>query len=65
MLSFLFVKGMVVDHDHFVLFCGGDGKSLTVLIDVVRLEFPKIAMKIGVGYGSQEGLFPGRVFQGN
>ena len=63
MLGFFFLQWMVMDHDHFIVIRLRHGKSLAVLIDLMRLKLKKCPVLIDVRNCSKQGLLFGRIVQ--
>lgn len=57
MLELSFLKGMMMDHHHFVLIILADGKPLGISIDLMRQEFTECSVPFNIRYRPEEGLF--------
>ena len=52
-----------MDHDHFIIVRLRHGKSLTVLIDLMRLKLEKGSVFVDIGNRSQQSLLTGHIVQ--
>ena len=65
MLEFGFLQRVVVDHHHFVLIILGDGKSLAVIVDLMREEFTERSVSFNIGDCPEQRLVLGLIFKGD